>query len=254
MPGALVALLFAAFLLGFAARSTYPYFRYLCPLLPLVAFLSAASAFALFRRPWLAWGVVALILTTNAASVWPARVAGRFSFGKLILAGLSGEALRRIQLPAWLQAPNLEAALLHEGWKPEYPGPNLAARSPLVNYLGEISHSFTGPVDAIVAHLNAHKRLGDRFFTVYEEYPIAFHTGLAPQPYDPRAKPPRWFIPRAPYGLPQKDLVEWLSRRRYREIVLDAIDTPYNNRPEPDMHHFRTVREGPRVRIGVAVD
>jgi hypothetical protein len=253
MPGALVAVLFAAFLLGFAAQGPYPYFRYLCPLLPLAAFLTAAALFTLLGRSWIAWPVLALLLVTNAASVLPLRVGEKLGFGGLVQRGWEPEALRRIDLPAWLGVPSLEAAVLHEGWKPEYPGPNLAFRSPLADYLDEISHSFTGPIDSIVAYLNVHKRAGDRFFTYYGEYPIAFHTGLAPQAYDSLTQPPRWVIPRAPYPLGEAKK-RWLDQRHYREIVLEAIDTPYQNRPEPDLHLFRTVREGPPVRIGVAVE
>jgi hypothetical protein len=253
MPGTLVALLFAAFLLGFAAKSTYPYLRYLCPLLPLTAFLTAASAFALFRRPWLAGPVLALVVVTNAVSAWPVLSVKGFSFSKLVLGGRKAEALPRIDLPAWLKVPSFEAALLYEGWKPEFPGPNLALRSPLAEYLGEITHSYRGPIDAIAEHLNAYKREGDRFFTVYGAYPIVFHTGLVPQPYDPAERPPRWIIPRAAYGMAKKQQ-QWLRQRRYREIVLDAGDTPYENRPEPDIHLFRTPRDVPPVRIGVAVE
>jgi hypothetical protein len=41
---------------------------------------------------------------------------------------------------------------------------------------------------------------------------------------------------------------------RYEEIVLDAVDTQYQNREEPDLHLFRTAREGPRVKLLRQID
>ena len=261
MPGSLVGLLCAVFLVGLSVSCYYPYFRYLAPLLPLVALLAAQSVFRIFRAPWLAWTAVAALLWTNAASTLPARLlSDHVDMGRLAAADRSDQELARKRPPAWLGAPSLGEFFFHAGWRPEAP-PSLALRSPLFDLLGEITHPFRGPIDALVDHLNAHKRPGDNFLIAYGEYPIAYHTGLAPLAFNPAVDPPRWVIFRDAwrfhdaYYFDNEDAVRaWVGKRRYRRIALDAIDTRYQNREEPDLHRFRTARRGPPVVIHERVE
>ena len=260
MPGTLVGLLCVAFVAGFAITSIYPFFRYVTPIVPLLIFLSVQSAFTLLRKPALTWSAVVLLAATNALSVWPIRmVSEHLALGKLAARGRSFEKLGRENPPAWLGAPNLGVFFFYEGWKPEAP-PSLEVRSSLAAFLEEITHPFQGPIDAIAGYLNAHKRPGDRFFVTYGAYPIAFHTGLVPAEYDPRARPPRWVCIRTVTPLrnifhdDREEVKQWAMQGRYEEIVLDAVDTQYQNREEPDLHLFRTAREGPRVKLLRQID
>lgn len=256
MPGILVGLLCASLLLGVSATCYQPYFRYLAPLLPFAALLAAQSIFRVFNRPWLAWTAIALLIWTSAASTLPIRsLSDHVSLGRLAAAGQSIEQLAQKRPPAWLRAPSFAVLFFHEGWRPEAP-PSLALRSPLRDYLGEITHSFQGPIDALVDYLNAHKKPGDRFLIPYGAYPVAYHTGMAPMTFDPAMEPPRWVIFRADwrfhdayYFENDNDVRAWIGKRHYRRTTLDAIDMPYQNREEPDLHLFRTARNGPPVVI-----
>jgi len=253
-----VGLLLGVFPVAFAATAVAPFLRYVVPLFPVLALLTSASVFTIL--PWrrTAWLAVVAIALCPALSVWPLQIAERADVQTVVAGRLltwnfpSGQWLTR------LGVPSLEAAVRHTGWRPEEPI-SLAVRSPLLDFLHEIAHGFRGPIDAIVAHLNANKRPGDRFYTPYGEYPIAFHTGLAPQAYEPDTPPPRWIILRE--GRPLRDPIfggdqdirSWLDSRPTREIVLDAVDTLYQNRPDPDVHRFSPARQGPRVRMREAV-
>lgn len=249
IPSAIPATVVVSFVGIYPWIVPYPFFRYLVPILPLLAFFLAASVFALAGRAWLAWVVVALVACTNVFSVAPVRWAeGHVSLAKIIAGDRSRDDLLRTGVPSWTRAPNLHLALFHEGWRPEGT-PKLNWGSPLSNYLDEITHAFRGPIDAIVGYIGPRRTPGERFYVVYGGYSISFHTSMAPHPYQPQKEPPTWVIPRAGWAEDAKRTEAWIGERPYQEINLAAVDTPYQNRPEPDLHHWRTVRDGPRVRI-----
>ena len=249
MPESLVGLLFVAFIGFFAMESTYPFLRYLFPLWPFLLLLVAQSAFTLGRRTWIAWSLIGVLILTNALSVWPIRFAADHGdLGKLATAGRTPEELRRKRFPRWLRGFTVDEAFHNIGWGPEAE-PSLTVRSPLAEYLDEISHPFRGPIDAIASYLNVHKRPGDRFFLMYEEYPVVFHTGLVPQRFNPFEQPPQWLIFRPIRPVRDKNIAEWLNRAKYRRTSFHAIDTPYQNREEPDLHLFRSATEGPSIVI-----
>jgi len=249
MPVALVGLLCAVFVGFFSKIAPYPFIRYLYPLWPFLMLLAAQSVFTIFRRGWLAWPVVSLLCVTNAAAVWPIRLtADHIDLGTLASAGRRPDELRGKRFPAWLRGFTYDEAFHGAGWAPEGE-PRLEIRSPLLDYVDEIRHPFRGPIDAISEYLNAHKRPGDRFYMVYEENPVAFHTGLSPQPFDPSKDPPRWIIHRPLYSLSDPRVADWLNRAKYRRTGFEAIDTPYQNREEPDLHRFRSASEGPFILI-----
>ncbi len=253
MPGSLVGLLCVVFIGSFSKTATYPFLRYLLPLWPFLLLLVAQSAFTLGRRAWVAWSLVGALILTNALSVWPIRLASEHAeLGKLTAAGRSREELRRERFPRWLRGFDYYHAFGMIGWRPEAE-PSLAVRLPLADYLDEIRHPLRGPIDAISEYLNAHKRPGDRFFMVFEEYPVAFHTGLAPQRFDPLEQPPRWLIIRPLWPLQDENVAEWLNRAKYRRTAFRAIDTPYQNREEPDLHRFRSATKGPSIVIAERV-
>lgn len=248
-PGLLIALVCAGFVAIFAWLSIYPLFRYVTPLLPLIAFLLAQAIFALFRRGWLAWPAIALLTLTNAASVWPIQfAAGRKPLLTAVMGNRSPLELSRIVLPRWTRVPTLSSALFSEAWQPSA-APNLSPRSPLIDFVKETTRAFPRPFDVIADHINARKRPGDRFAIAYDPYPLAYHTGLAPLAFKPGTPPPRWVIPRARWRIASANLMNWIDRRSYREIVLEAPDTYNRNRPEPDPDRFRVAPPGARVRI-----
>jgi hypothetical protein len=120
-------------------------------------------------------------------------------------------------------------------------------------HLDEIRHPFRGPIDAVSEYLNAHKRPGDRFFMQFEENAVTFHTGLAAQRYNVLEPAPRWVILRPLWPVLDEPVAAWLNTAKYRRTPFRAIDTPYQNREEPDMHRFRSATEGPSIQIAERV-
>lgn len=250
MPWALVGILCAVFIGALSKLATYPFLRYLLPLWPFLLLLVAQSAFTLGRRPWIAWSLIGVLVLTNALSVWPIRLADdHFNLTSLAVAGRSREELRRKRFPSWLRGFDYYSAFYMFGWVPEAE-PAMTVGSPLASYLDGLREPFVGPIDAISDYLNAHKRPGDRFFMRYEEYPVAFHTGLAPQRWNPFEQPPRWMIDRPIWPVDNPLVAEWLNSGKYSATSFRTIDTQYQNREEPDLHRFRSATKGPLITIG----
>ena len=133
------------------------------------------------------------------------------------------------------------------------------ALSPIPQYLYEITHDYDGPIEGIVNYLNGHAAGGDVVVATYGDLPIKWYTGLrvvgglTGEPLD-QAKDARWVIFRK-YTISEKDLAvkmylaQHLDPGRYEKIVLDFPDLPFENREDPDLHQYRTVRNESRVVI-----
>ncbi|MDP3938685.1 MAG: hypothetical protein Q8R92_11205, partial [Deltaproteobacteria bacterium] len=253
MPWSLVGLVCAVFIGVIPIISGAPFLRYLFPIWPLFAIILAQAVHVLLRPTWLAWSAVAVLLATNALAVWPLRIVDdHIDFSLLAARGRSEAELRQNRFPAFLRGFDYQSAFFMPGWSPEV-RPSLDVRAPLADYLTEITVGYRGPVDAIAEYLNAHKRPGDRFATVYEEAAVAFHTGLRPQDNGEGQPPPRWLVVRPTHGPKNDALNFWLQRATYRRIALDAHDTPYQNREELDLHRFRSPVAGPLIELGELV-
>ena len=122
----------------------------------------------------------------------------------------------------------------------------------LFNYIYEITHKYEGPIAGIVTFLNRNAKPGDRFKTPYNVAGIMYYTGLVGSKDFSRETYPEWIIPRR----------DWLSSefyksdyhknilQRYEAIKLNAVDIPWENRPDDlEYHKFRTVKEGPPLII-----
>lgn len=172
-------------------------------------------------------------------------------------------------LPIWLllQALLLDDWVRHRRWA----GMAVAAlvlgtnvftgarwRVPLADFAYELTHDYHGPNAAIVNYLNAHARPGERVKTPYDDRVLIFYTRLAVDPpnavgpSNPFAREtfPEWIVPRT--GWLRADF--WSTpygqriRQEYGEIRLAAVDLLWDNLPDPNEHHFRTV-DGPPVVI-----
>jgi 4-amino-4-deoxy-L-arabinose transferase-like glycosyltransferase len=126
----------------------------------------------------------------------------------------------------------------------------------LPDYLYEITHHYTGPVDGMVTYLNEHSKPDDVVAITYGDLPLKFYTkmrivgGLTGEDLTP-ALTADWVIVR--HGLTDLDVQEYLEKnipwQRYRKIVLNCTDISWNNREEPDLHYYRTVTGEPPVVI-----
>ena len=123
--------------------------------------------------------------------------------------------------------------------------------SPLLSYAGALLNPPTGPIDGMVRYLAEHALPGDRVKIAYGDLPLMFHTGLTIVSASEIGAPgPEWIIPRRAHMLKTNPEFErGTPRDRYRAIELPVADLPWNNRPDPLYHRYRT----PAVGQGEAV-
>lgn len=143
-----------------------------------------------------------------------------------------------------------------------YSGPNrlirpeAKIRSLPLEFLGELTHPYLGPMDSVVELLS---REGNPTQTVkipYEDHTLLFYTKLRVEPIVrsedfSRESYPDWIILRKDW-LPSGFLESGYFKRiqaSYDEILLDAPDIPWQNRPDPGYHRFRTDRSAAPVRV-----
>lgn len=191
-PLSLLLLALAVPLTALALASPGPFFRYLAPLLP----------------------VVALLVGRILASVHPAVAAALLAF--------------------------------------------VVARSPFVDYLGELAGDFRGPVEGIVEYLNAHGDPDDLVAISYGDLPLKFYTpmrvmgGLTGEDLAPAADADwiilrRFVVARERDGRVRDQLEAFVDPARYRRVELPIPETRFENREEPRLHRFRSAREGEPV-------
>lgn len=190
------------------------HFRYLIFLLPWVYLLQAKGVAYLFqRRRVLGITLTALLVLTD-------------------LFHYSGPSILAAQIPA------VKKRLSH---------PEVPVRSFLIDFLGELTHPYRGPIDGVVEFLKTNGKPGQVVKTPYEEMPIIFYTGLSVEPI---RRPEQFTHPTYPDWIVIRR--DWISpdffnspyhqeiQRRYRPILLDAPDIPWQNRPDPGYHRFRS--------------
>ena len=129
-------------------------------------------------------------------------------------------------------------------------------RSYPLEFIGELLHPYRGPVDGIVELLEREGKPGQTVKTPYEEYSIIFYTPLRVEPLArledfANETYPDWIVLRRdwlPGGFLDSDYFRRIQNG-YREILLDAPDIPWQNRPDPGYHRFRTDPSAPPVRV-----
>jgi len=131
--------------------------------------------------------------------------------------------------------------------------------SPMREYLYEITHHYSGPIDGIVAYLNEHASPDDVVAITYGDLPVKFYTGLrvvgglTGEDLAPALRA-RWVILRRNIVCEKdfavrKYLLEHLRPEDFRRIELDCPDLRFNNRETPDEHLYRTPAGVPPVTI-----
>ena len=130
---------------------------------------------------------------------------------------------------------------------------------PLANYSFELTHDFRGPMEGFVDHLRHHAQPTDTVAISYGDMPIKWYTGLrviggltGENLED--ARHARWIIIRKYFNCTQglivtKYLQSQLHEAQYRKVTLDAPDTPYENREDPQNHLYRTATGEDRAII-----
>jgi 4-amino-4-deoxy-L-arabinose transferase-like glycosyltransferase len=130
---------------------------------------------------------------------------------------------------------------------------------PLSNYYFELTHDFRGPMEGLVNHLRQYAQYTDTVAITYGDLPIKWYTGLrvigglTGESLEGFSHA-RWVIFRK-YTICEKDkavsdyFISKISWSNYRKIIIDAPDTPYENREDPQNHLYRTAIGEDRVII-----
>jgi 4-amino-4-deoxy-L-arabinose transferase-like glycosyltransferase len=121
---------------------------------------------------------------------------------------------------------------------------------PLSNYCFELTHDFRGPMEGLVGHLRQYAQSSDTVAISYGDMPIKWYTGLyviGPLSGDnlESVSHARWIIIRKHHHCTQgfvmaNYLRSQVQTGQYRKYILDAPDTPYENREDPENHLYRT--------------
>ncbi len=153
--------------------------------------------------------------------------------------------LRLIRLRRWIGIP---VALLLTLTDVHYALPgSKPVRSLPAEFIGELTHTYRGPIDGIVELLLREGKPGQTVKIPTEDHPILFYTSLKVEPLArledfQRETYPDWIVILR-HWVPDAFFESDYYRRieaRYRRIVLDAPDLPWQNRPDPGYHRFRT--------------
>lgn len=126
------------------------------------------------------------------------------------------------------------------------------------DFLYELTHDYDGPIEGISKYLNDHGSKDDLVLTTYGDMGLKFYTkmkiigGLTGEDLSAMDNPD-WIILRrdlaSNYMLRLKDYLQYISFDEYKRIYIDYPDIPWENREEPEIHHFRTVTDVDKVGI-----
>ncbi len=138
------------------------------------------------------------------------------------------------------------------------------ATGDLKKYMQEMTQDYYGPMEGITQFLNQYAKPTDTVAIPFGDLPVKFYTdlhvigGLSDKDYK-QAVNADWIILRK-NSIMEADaqmkeyLVNNLNMDLYRQTKINYPDIPYQNREVPNMHHFKPVRNAPKVRILKRVD
>ena len=127
-----------------------------------------------------------------------------------------------------------------------------------IDYLYEITSDYDCPNEGIAKYLNANGKEGDIVAITYGDLPLKFYTkmrivgGLTGEDLSP-VKVAGWIIIRKNIlSTVDRKVAKYIVRNasgRYRKIALDYAEMPWENRPSPFFHKFRTIKSSDKVTI-----
>jgi 4-amino-4-deoxy-L-arabinose transferase-like glycosyltransferase len=215
----LTALILSVNLLFVMLFPTQRHFRYLVHLIPWILLMHALLLRALYRRNRFAALLAGfLLIATNWHYAIPSRLLTR--------------------LPILTRGPITQEPLRIWAW----------------DYLGELTHRYRGPVDGIVEYLERHAATGETVKIPYEDNSLVFYTRLKVErlySVDEFTNEtyPDWIALRKDWIIQPFYSTDYFRRIEsgYQKITLDAPDIPFQNRPDPGFHRFRTDTQAPPV-------
>ena len=213
-----------------AAAFDWVFFRYWTHLIPLViALLAVVIIWVLDHRPALAYTLMSVLLLSNALHLLPYGLPGMRQLNMSTM--LPGSAAFRSLQEVWVKAGRF--------------------RSDVWMYAQELTHTYEGPNEGLLAYLSTHAEPGQTVAVNYEDLPLMFYSelqvigGLSAHGLD-RNPQPDWVISRK-YGPYRDRLAAIVESGSYERIEIPHPDIRWENRPEPGEHHYLTVRDADNV-------
>jgi 4-amino-4-deoxy-L-arabinose transferase-like glycosyltransferase len=256
------AALIVSNILFFSLMGDWAYARYLLHLLPFIVIFAGAPLYRLAASlgPLLAAGAVTLFLVwvnlapplvSLALRTMPFQEAERKFSGSLVgdVAGAFGSA---------------QEAVNTNDYEPRLRGPMI------LEYLYELTHEYSGYIGPVLGFLEERAKPGDTVLIGYEDLPLVFHTdlrvrgglqriglreslGLSPTFGLELREPPEFIVwkgfTRAEGLVIQRKFARLGAR--YEETVIGIPDIPWENRPDPWYHKFRSPPVDRNLRIWV---
>jgi hypothetical protein len=211
----------------------YAFFRYLTHLMPLLlALLAVAVAWLIKRWPVAGYALLFVLVTSNGLHIFP-------------------YMLFRAAVPQqsrlWSEMMTSPAT----DWVDQVA--TIRLRSDLLMYGQELTHSYQGPNEGLVAYLSKHATPDQTVLVNYEDLPLQFYTdlhvlgGFSAHGLTPDLRPD-WVVDRK-YG-PYRDLLaEILAAGPYERITIPFPDIRWENREEARQHHYLTVQDEDPVTL-----
>jgi len=211
--------------LSASAAFDWVFFRYMAHLIPLLlAMLAIVVIWIMERWPVAAYALLIVLVVSNGLHVLPYGLPG--------VKQLNWSSL-------WPDSPAFQA--LNEVWiKASH------FRSDAWMYAQELTHSYVGPNEGLLAYLSAHAKPGQTVVVNYEDLPLMFYTelrvlgGLSGHGLTSSLQPD-WVISRK-YGPYRDRLAAIVAQGSYERIEIPYPDIRWENRPEPGEHHYLTAQ------------
>jgi hypothetical protein len=230
----LFALIVAAATIVAPGLASFPYFRYLLGVVPILALATAATILGYARgRGWLVAVLAFLFVTTNFFQLLP--------FHAVRPAAMLSDSHSVGYAP--INKVVASTMLRQDGESPLF---DFLAGS----YLFELTHDYDGPLEQVSAYIERNGGMGDSLLAFSGRFTLRFHTDL-----DIRGSLeegfPDWILFHSA-GRPR-----WPSDTRaeigahYIPVDIDVADQYWENIPEPHWHRFRSGKpeEGRRVTL-----
>ena len=235
-----------------AGVASFPFFRYLLGVLPLLAFVTAATVRAWVPGDGLAsWSLAAALVLGNWLHAVPLELTRRVLLPNT---GFDDEQLARATGFGHPPTNGVSARVL------ALPDTVQTFRFLGAEYAAELTRDYDGPLEGVWRAIDERAEPGEVLVVTYEHFPLMFHTDLDVRRDFELAgldEPPQWILvhsPRAPRFEPAVwDAVTNGSSMplgdgrtvRYARVDLDVVELPWENIPEPYWHRFVTEPPGP---------
>jgi 4-amino-4-deoxy-L-arabinose transferase-like glycosyltransferase len=216
--------------LSASAAFDWVFFRYLAHLIPLLLTLLAVVVVRIMER----WGLAAhallvVLVVSNGMHMLPYGLPGlkQLDLGRLRQGSPAFDALNE----AWIKAGRF--------------------RSDLWMYAQELTHSYRGPNEGLLAHLAVHGKPGQTIAVNYEDLPLIFYSklrvlgGLSSHGLAADLRPD-WVIDRK-HGPYRDRLAALVASGSYERVEIPYPDIRWENRPQPGEHHYLTVQDEDNV-------